>query len=140
VSVFNKLDAASQAALLADLYGENGDGTSLRYSTGRLTIGSCDFSLGYYNYNAMANDTAMTNFTIAHDEVAIIPFILAAQNATAAAGRPLRFLSTPWSPPAFEFVVVGHCLLAPLYPPTPLFLHSHNTHTHTLLTLGRDEN
>lgn len=142
VSIFNKLDAASQTALLADLYGENGDGTSLRYSTGRLTIGSCDFSLGYYNYNEMANDTAMTNFTIAHDEVAIIPFILAAQNATAAAGRPLRFLSTPWSPPACE-CVVGHCLLAPLYPPTPLFftLTQHTPHnTHTLLTLGRDEN
>ena len=100
VHVFGQLDASARAALLADLYGENADGTSLRYSTGRLTMGSCDFALGYYSYNDKANDTAMANFTIAHDEAAIIPFILAAQGATAAAGRPLRFLSTPWSPPA----------------------------------------
>ena len=100
VHVFGRLDAAAQAQLLADLYGENAEGTSLRYSTGRLTIGSCDFALGYYSYNDMANDTQMANFTIAHDEAEIIPFILSAQAATAAAGRPLRFLSTPWSPPA----------------------------------------
>ena len=101
VHVFNKLGAAAQAQLIADLYGENANGTSLRYTTGRLTIGSCDFSLGYYSYNDMANDTAMANFTIAHDEAAIIPFILAAQGAAGAAGRPLRFVSTPWSPPAW---------------------------------------
>ena len=101
VYVFSKLNASAQESLIADLYGENADGTSLRYSTGRLTIGSCDFALGYYNYNEMVNDTTMSNFTIAHDEVAIIPFILRAQNATAAAGRPLRFVSTPWSPPAW---------------------------------------
>jgi glucosylceramidase len=100
VHVFGQLDAGARAAQLADLYGENADGTSLRYSTGRLTMGSCDFALGYYSYNDKANDTTMANFTIAHDEAAIIPFILAAQGATAAAGRPLRFLSTPWSPPA----------------------------------------
>lgn len=101
VHVFGQLDAAAQAALLADLYGENADGTSLRYTTGRLTIGSCDFSLGYYSYNDKANDTAMSNFTIAHDEAALIPFILAAQAAATAQGRPLRFVSSPWSPPAW---------------------------------------
>ncbi len=101
VSVFLQLDTTAQEALIADLYGENEDGTSLRYTSGRLTIGSCDFSLGYYNYNEKVNDTEMLNFTIAHDEAAIIPFILRAQNATAAAGRPLRFISSPWSPPAW---------------------------------------
>jgi hypothetical protein len=113
VHVFGRLDAAAQGALLEDLYGENAQGTSLRYSTGRLTIGSCDFALGYYSYNDMVNDTAMANFTIAHDEAAIIPFILAAQNATAAAGRPLRFLSTPWSPPACELLLFAFCTLPP---------------------------
>ena len=101
VHVYEKLDAAARAQLLADLYGENANGTSLRYSTGRLTIGSCDFALGYYSYNDLANDTTMANFTIAHDEAAIIPFILAARDAAGAAGRPLRFVSTPWSPPAW---------------------------------------
>jgi glucosylceramidase len=117
VHVFGQLGAAAQAALLEDLYGENAQNTSLRYSLGRLTIGSCDFSLGYYSYNDKANDTAMANFTIAHDEAAIIPFILAAQNATAAAGRPLRFLSSPWSPPACAYrVCVCVCVCAMCVP------------------------
>ena len=47
VSVFGKLGAAAQTELLADLYGENANGTSLRYTAGRLTIGSCDFALEY---------------------------------------------------------------------------------------------
>ena len=50
-NVFGRLDAAAQEAVVADLWGENADGTSLRYTGGRLTIGSCDFALGYYNYN-----------------------------------------------------------------------------------------
>ena len=43
----------------------------------------------------------MSNFTIAHDEVAIIPLVLRAQAAAAAQGRPLRFMAAPWSPPAW---------------------------------------
>ena len=99
--VFGQLAPADQAALLDDLFGENPEGTSLRYSTGRLTIGSCDFALGYYSYNSMVNDTDMKNFTIAHDEAAIIPLILSAQRAAAAQGRTVRFISTPWSPPGW---------------------------------------
>ena len=47
VSVFQKLDAPTRAAFLLDVYGENANGTSLRYTAGRLTIGSCDFALEY---------------------------------------------------------------------------------------------
>ena len=43
----------------------------------------------------------MLNFSIAHDEAAIIPFILSAQAAAAGFGRDLRFVSTPWSPPGW---------------------------------------
>lgn len=101
VYVFNKLGEEAKAELLLDLYGENANGTSLRYTAGRLTIGSCDFALDYYNYNNKSNDTEMLNFTIAHDETAIIPFILDAQKTAIAAGRTLRFLSSPWSPPGW---------------------------------------
>jgi glucosylceramidase len=47
VYVFNKLREEAKAELLLDLYGENANGTSLRYTAGRLTIGSCDFALDY---------------------------------------------------------------------------------------------
>ena len=50
IYVFNKLDAATQAGLLLDLYGENANGTSLRYTSGRLTIGSCDYALEYCEF------------------------------------------------------------------------------------------
>lgn len=50
VSVFDKLDAATQSDFLLDLFGENPDNTSLRYTGGRLTIGSCDYSLGFCEY------------------------------------------------------------------------------------------
>lgn len=101
VYVFSGLDAAAQQEVVASLWGENSNGTSLRYSTGRLTIGSCDFALEYYNYNEMRGDVNMTNFTIAHDQAALIPFILNATAAAQAAGRPLRFVASPWSPPAW---------------------------------------
>jgi glucosylceramidase len=101
VHVFGQLAAADQLQLLTDLYGENNDNTSLRYTTGRLTIGSCDYSLGYYSYNDKVNDTSMSNFTISHDEDAIIPLILSAQSQAASHGRTMRFISTPWSPPAW---------------------------------------
>ena len=101
IHVYGQLSGDSQFQLLTDLFGENDDNTSLRYTTGRLTIGSCDYSLGYYSYNDKVNDTSMSNFTIAHDEAAIIPFILSAQTQSVNNGRTLRFVSTPWSPPAW---------------------------------------
>jgi glucosylceramidase len=101
VTVFNKLDPISQKTLLDDLYGDNTYGTSLRYTGGRLTIGSCDYSLNYYNYDDTANDSSLQNFSITHDEAEIIPFIRRAQETAAATGRELRFVSTPWSPPGW---------------------------------------
>jgi glucosylceramidase len=101
VHVFEQLASADQIQILQDLFGENNDNTSLRYTTGRLTIGSCDYSLGYYSYNDKVNDTTMSNFTIAHDEVSIIPFILSSQTFAKNQNRSLRFISTPWSPPGW---------------------------------------
>ena len=57
VHVFNKLNAATQASFLADLYGENSNNTSLRYTAGRLTIGSCDYSLEYCKWLAELKHT-----------------------------------------------------------------------------------
>jgi O-glycosyl hydrolase len=66
-----------------------------------LTSVSLPSSFHLDNYNNKSNDTEMLNFTIAHDETAIIPFILDAQKTAIAAGRTLRFLSSPWSPPGW---------------------------------------
>jgi len=63
------------------------------YTLGRVPMGSCDFALG--NYAHLEPDGA---FSLARDRQALIPFLRAAQGA---AGRRLRLLASPWSPPAW---------------------------------------
>ena len=66
------------------------------YTIGRLTIHSCDFSHGNYCY-IDENDIELASFSVDHDEEEILPFILDAQKA---AGK-LRYIASPWSPPAW---------------------------------------
>lgn len=68
------------------------------YTLGRTHINSCDFSLGNYAYAEVAGDTELRHFSIDRDRQALIPLIQAAQQA---AGRPLKLLASPWSPPAW---------------------------------------
>ena len=59
-------------------------------SMARLTIGSCDFSLEYYNYDDTANDYALANFNASHTKE-ILPFI---QRAVKIAGnRTIKFVA-----------------------------------------------
>lgn len=69
----------------------------LRYNFGRIHMNSCDFSLGNYTYVEEGDDELKT-FSIEHDFKQIIPMIKAAQEES---GRPMEFLLSPWSPPAF---------------------------------------
>ncbi|MBP3255586.1 MAG: glucosylceramidase [Clostridia bacterium] len=66
----------------------------LNYSFGRLPIGSCDFSLDSYSYS-YEND--LSDFSIQRDMKYIIPFIKSALNRN----NSIKFISSPWSPPAF---------------------------------------
>ena len=68
------------------------------YSLCRVPMGSCDFALGNYAHVEEAEDFELASFSIARDRKALIPFILAAQQA---AGEPLKLLASPWSPPAW---------------------------------------
>ena len=67
----------------------------LRYSRGRVHIGSCDFALGNYACQSGLEDE---EFDTNRDDTRLIPMILAAQEA---AGKPIGLLLSPWSPPAF---------------------------------------
>jgi len=64
------------------------------YTLCRVPMGSCDFALGSYSHLERPG----AGFSIERDRGAIIPFIQAAQRA---AGRPLKLLASPWSPPAW---------------------------------------
>lgn len=83
------LDDAQKAALIEACFGESG----LRYTLGRLHIGSCDFALGNYAY---AQDERLEPFSVARDEQYILPLLRDALQK-----QPLSLLASPWSPPAF---------------------------------------
>ena len=92
--VFSTMPTSVQDELIEMYFGSSG----LQYSMGRLTIGSCDCSLSYYNYDDTTNDVNLTHFNISHDEEKIIPFI---QRALKAANKSIKLVASPWSAPAW---------------------------------------
>lgn len=91
--VFAQMPPAQQEQLL-DYY--FGGGADYRYL--RVTIDSCDFSIGHYEAMSDPTDKELASFSLAHDEKEVIPFIKRAEEK---AGRKLPLLMSPWSPPAF---------------------------------------
>lgn len=67
---------------------------NLNYSICRLPIGSSDFSINSYSY---CTNKTLNDFSINRDLKYIIPVVKMAQNRN----MKLKFLSSPWSPPAF---------------------------------------
>ncbi len=68
------------------------------YTFNRVHMNSCDFSLGNYAHAAVPGDSALAHFNIDRDREALLPMIKAAM---AVAGRPMKLLMSPWSPPAW---------------------------------------
>ncbi len=64
------------------------------YSICRICIGSSDFSLKSYSYSKKKD---LSDFNISHDMTNIIPMIKDALKIN----PELKFLASPWSPPAF---------------------------------------
>lgn len=92
---WQRLSAERQQAFLRDCFDPvAGHG----YTLCRVHINSCDFSLGHYAHVEQAGDTRLSSFSIERDRQALLPMIRAAQ---AVAGRPLKLLASPWSPPAW---------------------------------------
>ena len=92
--LFAQLNASQQERLL-DLYFDPVLG--LGYSMGRYTIGSCDFSLGYYNYAEVVGDASLSHFDLTHDDAEIVPFVQRAQARVR--GGKLKLVGSPWSAP-----------------------------------------
>ena len=94
-TVWQGLGAEAREALLHDCFDPaSGHG----YTLCRVHIGSCDFALGNYAHAERPGDFALESFSIERDRRALLPFIQAAQRV---AGRPLKLLASPWSPPAW---------------------------------------
>jgi glucosylceramidase len=68
------------------------------YTMCRVHMNSCDFSLGNYAHVDTPGDVELKSFSIERDRQALLPFI---QAALRVAGRPIKLLVSPWSPPAW---------------------------------------
>jgi glucosylceramidase len=94
-TTWQALPAPQREALLRDCFDPlHGHG----YTLCRVHMNSCDFSLGNYAHVETPGDLALQSFSIARDRQALLPMIQAAQRV---AGRPIKLLVSPWSPPAW---------------------------------------
>ncbi len=92
---WRRLSAARQSEVLRDYFDrQQGHG----YTFCRVHINSCDFALGNYAHVEQPDDVELASFSIARDRVALLPMI---QAALRVAGRPIRLLASPWSPPGW---------------------------------------
>lgn len=92
--VFSQMSEKSQAKILEMYFGPDGN----RYTMARAAIDSCDFALGNYSAVTDPKDDKLQSFTLERDEKYILPLLRRAQKA---AGKPLKVMLSPWSPPAF---------------------------------------
>lgn len=90
---YMQMGEANRKQVVKDYFSNEG----LRYNFGRVHMNSCDFGLGNYSY-VEEGDGELKSFDISHDFKEIIPFV---QKAQEVAEEPIRFLMSPWSPPAF---------------------------------------
>ena len=94
-TVYKELPEELQAAVIEAYYGPTGIG----YTTGRMPIHSCDFSVDTYTFDDVAGDYDLGKFdtTVAHDRNLSLPMI----HAAIAANPSLKLFGSPWSPPAW---------------------------------------
>ena len=89
----SELSEKEREAIFQELFSENG----MNLTINRMPVGANDFSTDYYSYDDVDGDFEMENFSIAHDENTLIPFI-----KSALAVNPEMYLwASPWCPPAW---------------------------------------
>jgi glucosylceramidase len=89
--LIQQLPATQRTALMTSLFSTQGDGIGLNYL--RQPLGSTDFNAGpFYTY-----EDTRGQFSIARDQQEIIPVLRQAL----AVNPAIRFMGSPWSPPAW---------------------------------------
>lgn len=91
---WSQMSPKMQDELLEAYFGSTGIG----YRFVRISLDSCDFSLGHYSAIKDKNDIALQTFTLDRDKKYVIPFLQAAEKKLQ---KKIQILISPWSPPAF---------------------------------------
>lgn len=91
---FSNLSKANQDKIIKAYFDPQ---IGLGYTLGRVSIHSCDFSLGNYTY-VETNDEELSTFNIERDHQYVLPMI---QKAEEVSGKKIQLLASPWSPPAW---------------------------------------
>jgi len=91
--MFNQLEPSAREQLFHELFHPS----EMGFSTGRVCVGSSDYSTKVYSYDDGEADPELTRFSIDHDREYILPVLRQARQV-----NPDLFLfSTPWSPPGW---------------------------------------
>ena len=104
------------------LFTRNNGGIGLSFM--RIPMGSTDYGLSYYSYDdlpAGQTDTALTHFSVAHDQDYMIPLIAQAKQLNPA----MKLMANPWSPPGWmksSGSLLGGSLLPSMYTPFANYL------------------
>jgi glucosylceramidase len=104
---------------VSDLFTRQGIGIGLSFL--RNPMGASDLARTVYSFddniaNNGAADPTLTNFSIAHDQADIIPFLLLAKQAN----PQIKIMANPWSPPGWMKTsnsMIGGSLLPTMYDP-----------------------
>jgi glucosylceramidase len=92
------MSAPARASLLKQLFSTDGDSIGVSYL--RVSIGSSDMNAKVYSYDDMPageTDPTLTKFSLAPDEVEVIP----ALKEILALNPKIKILGSPWSAPAW---------------------------------------
>lgn len=91
--MFNQLAPAAREQLFHEMFHPS----EMGLSTGRVCLGSSDYSTKLYSYDDGEPDPGLARFSIDHDREYILPMLRQVRQA-----NPDLFLfSTPWSPPGW---------------------------------------
>jgi glucosylceramidase len=90
---FNRLSPAAREQLFHEMFHPS----QMGLSTGRVCVGSSDYSTKLYSFDDGEADPELTRFSIDHDREYILPILREARGV-----NPDLFLfSSPWSPPGW---------------------------------------
>ncbi|MBQ6232227.1 MAG: glucosylceramidase [Clostridia bacterium] len=90
-STYNQMNEAQKQALMYAYFGKE----RMNYQYIRLPIDSCDFSLSQYEASSKPD---FSDFSLERVKQNLWPML---DDAEKAAGRKLKLILTPWSPPAY---------------------------------------